>query len=110
MDEVTRRRCGRVASGLLNTMGEQQKDERSEDQHGEDQHGEGQVSEVQRLGEGGADTQISPDDATAGYPDGESGEPDTRGAGPDAAPPENQSDNDMKPAGHRRLGEGIDRG
>jgi len=75
-----------------------------------DGHSEGQVSEVQRLGEGGADTQVSPEDATAGYPEGESGDPDTSGSGPDAAPPENRRDNDMKPVGHRRLGEGIDQG
>lgn len=81
---------------------EQQKDDQDQQ--------DGQLSEVQRLGEGGADTQISPDDTTAGYPEGESGEPDTRDAGPDAVPPENRRDNEMKPVGHRRLGEGIDQG
>jgi hypothetical protein len=71
----------------------------------------GQLSEVQRLGEGAADTQISPEDATAGYPESESGEPDTAGSGPDAAPPENRRDNDMHHEGDRyRPGQGIDLG
>ena len=56
---------------------------------------EGQVSEVNRLDEADADTPISPADATAGYPASESGSPDTRGSGPDAAPPENRRDNDL---------------
>jgi hypothetical protein len=47
---------------------------------------EGQVSEVQRMDEGEKDTPISPDDATAGYPESETGDPDTGPAGPDATP------------------------
>jgi len=78
-------------------MSEQQKDQQ-----------DGQLSEVQRLGEGGADTQISPEDSTAGYPESESGEPDTRGAGPDGIPPENRADNEMKPTDHRTPAEGVE--
>lgn len=57
---------------------------------------DGQVSEVGRLDEDEADTPIQPSDSTAGYPESESGSPDTRGSGPDAAPPENRRDNDFK--------------
>jgi hypothetical protein len=71
---------------------------------------EGQVSEVGRLDEDAADTPISPTDSTAGSPDAESGDADTQGSGPDAAPPENRRDNDMKPVGRHRLGESIDQG
>jgi hypothetical protein len=56
---------------------------------------EKQVSEVQNFDD--ADKPIAPSDATAGYPDGESGEPEEGTAGPNAAPrhdppePENES-------------------
>ena len=43
---------------------------------------EGQVSEVASFGDPG--DAISPEDATAGYPDSESGHPDEGPAGPDA--------------------------
>jgi hypothetical protein len=71
---------------------------------------EGQISEVQRLDPDEGDTPISPDDSTAGYPESESGQPDTRGSGPDAKPPENKRDNEHKPGRHRRhkLGERIE--
>ena len=45
---------------------------------------EGQVSEVGGLK--GAGETIYPDQATAGYPDTESGEPDEGAAGPNARP------------------------
>ncbi len=44
---------------------------------------EGQVSSAESLDEA-SDTPISPSDATAGYPESESGEPDEGPAGPDA--------------------------
>ena len=44
----------------------------------------GQVSEVGRLEE--AETPIFPDQATAGYPDAESGRPEEGSAGPNARP------------------------
>lgn len=60
---------------------------------GEGEEG-GQVSAAENLeGEGG--TPIAPSDATAGYPDSESGSPDTHGSGPGEAPPENRRDNDV---------------
>lgn len=47
----------------------------------------GQVSEVGGLEPaGGANDPISPEDATAGYPDSESGGAQEGTAGPDAAP------------------------
>ncbi|MEU4450672.1 hypothetical protein AB0F44_05045 [Nocardioides sp. NPDC023903] len=55
----------------------------------------GQVSETQRLDEDEAGTPIAPADSTAGYPDSESGDPDTRGSGPSEAPPENRRDNEV---------------
>ena len=58
---------------------------------------EGQVSEVQNLDQSDADTPVSPEDSTAGYPPSESGYPDTRGSGPDAAPPENRHDQELDP-------------
>lgn len=61
----------------------------------ESRQSEGQVSEVQRLDEDEAGTPDSPSDSTAGYPPSESGDADTQGAGPDAAPPENRRDNEM---------------
>lgn len=48
---------------------------------------EGQVSEVASLGnDGEGDDAIAPEDATAGYPESESGMPDEGTAGPDAPP------------------------
>ncbi len=55
---------------------------------------EGQVSETEHLDEDDSDTPIAPSDATAGYPDSESGSPDTGGSGPSEAPPENRRDNE----------------
>lgn len=74
----------------------------------EPQQSEGQVSEVQRMDDDDATTAASPEDTTAGYPTGESGDPDTQGAGPDAAPPENRRDNEMKPSQRKRLTEGVE--
>jgi len=75
----------------------------------EEYDGGGQVSEVQNLDPALADTPISPEDSVAGAPAGSgAGRPDTQGSGPDAAPPENRRDNDMQPAGHHLLGEGIE--
>ncbi|MBC7276771.1 hypothetical protein [Nocardioides sp.] len=54
----------------------------------------GEVSEVQQLDPEAAETPVAPSDSTAGYPESESGEPDTRGSGPDSAPPENRRDNE----------------
>lgn len=51
-----------------------------------DQPDDGQVSEVDNLDPDRADVPISPDQATAGYPDSESGEPDEGTAGPNARP------------------------
>jgi hypothetical protein len=49
--------------------------------------GEGQVSEVAAMGsEEEAGTPIAPGDATAGYPESESGDPEEGTAGPDAPP------------------------
>jgi hypothetical protein len=54
----------------------------SNPQDGQDQ---GEVSEVGRLDPEEADTPISDNDAVAGYPESESGEPDEgRKTGPDA--------------------------
>lgn len=44
----------------------------------------GQVSEVESLQEG--PEPVAPEDATAGYPDSESGDPEEGTAGPDAPP------------------------
>jgi hypothetical protein len=68
---------------------------------------DGQVSEVGRLDPADADTPIQPSDSTAGYPESESGNPDLRGTGPDAAPPENREDNDFKPRDHQ-LGSSLE--
>jgi hypothetical protein len=68
---------------------------------------DGQVSEVGRLDPDDAGTPIQPSDSTAGYPESESGDPDTRGTGPDAAPPENRRDNDFEPRDHQ-PGERLD--
>lgn len=53
---------------------------------------EGQVSEVSGMDPAEADDAISPGDATAGAPEGESGTPDSGPAGPDAIPPQNEKD------------------
>lgn len=59
---------------------------------------EGQVSEVSGLHE--PETPIAPEDATAGYPDSESGHPQEGTAGPNAPPerdrptPEGKRDDD----------------
>ena len=47
---------------------------------------EGQVSEVGRMDPENADDPIYPDQATAGYPETESGDPDEGTAGPNARP------------------------
>jgi hypothetical protein len=60
---------------------------RSEQEGSGTDSGEGQVSEVTSLGpEQEAETPIAPGDATAGYPDSESGAPEEGTAGPDAPP------------------------
>lgn len=74
----------------------------------EPEQSEGQVSEVQRLDEDDADTPISPGDSTGGYPESESGDPDTRGTGPDAAPPENRRDDENAGRKGYRPGESIE--
>jgi hypothetical protein len=61
----------------------------------EGQISEGQVSEVQHLDPDETQTPISPEDSVAGAPEGESGEPDTAGSGPDSAPPENRRANEV---------------
>lgn len=66
---------------------------------------EGQVSEVQNLDEPEADE--APEDSVAGYPEGESGDADTPGSGPDAAPPENRRDNEHSGARKHRPGESV---
>jgi hypothetical protein len=47
---------------------------------------EGQVSEVANLDEDTLETEGYPTEATAGYPDTESGKPDEGTAGPNARP------------------------
>lgn len=54
---------------------------------------DGQVSEV--SGMGGEPEAISPSDATAGTPEGESGEPQEGAAGPNAKPDENVRDSHL---------------
>jgi hypothetical protein len=49
----------------------------------------GQVSETQDLAATDPETPIQPDQAVAGAPDGESGEPDEGTAGPNARPRDN---------------------
>jgi hypothetical protein len=51
---------------------------------------EGQVSEVTKLDPAEAEGAIYPEDATAGYPDTESGEPDEGNPGPNARPRDNR--------------------
>jgi hypothetical protein len=62
----------------------------SESQQHDDQ--DGQVSEVASMDPAEADTPIADDQATAGYPDSESGEPEEGEAGPDAVPADNIRD------------------
>jgi len=54
-----------------------------------------QVSEVSGMGE--KPEEISPDDAVAGAPDGESGEPQEGTAGPDAPPREGRPGSEPRP-------------
>lgn len=54
-----------------------------------DDQQEGQVSEVSGMDPADADTPIAPDQATAGYPESESGKPEEGEAGPDAIPADN---------------------
>lgn len=95
--------------GSRTTTGQDAETDR-EDGGGQPEQSEGQVSEVQRLDGGDADTPISPEDATAGYPESEAGMPDTQGSGPDAAPPANRRDDEHARRGHKHPGQGIDRG
>lgn len=55
---------------------------------------EGQVSEVSGMDPADADTPIQPSDATAGSPDGESGEAQEGEAGPAAKPRYNEETNE----------------
>lgn len=64
------------------------------DSDARDQPAEGQVSEV--SGMGGEPDAISPSDATAGTPEGESGEPQEGAAGPNAKPAENVRDSHLR--------------
>lgn len=61
-------------------------DSQSEDRRSDDEQSEGQVSEVSGMDPADADTPIAPDQAVAGYPDSESGQPDEGPAGPDGVP------------------------
>jgi hypothetical protein len=54
---------------------------------------EGQVSEVSGMGD--EPEPISPSDATAGAPEGESGHPEEGEAGPDAKPADNIRSNQV---------------
>lgn len=56
----------------------------------------GQVSEVTGMGE--SPDPISPEDATAGYPTSESGEPDEGTAGPLAPPRHNPPEDSNEPS------------
>lgn len=56
------------------------------EQKQDDQQSEGQVSEVSGMDPADAETPIAPDQAVAGYPDSESGQPDEGPAGPDGIP------------------------
>ena len=62
--------------------------------HGEEGPDGGQVSETSSLK--GRPDPISPQDATAGNPTGESGEADEGAAGPNAAPRHNPPEPDNK--------------
>ena len=59
-----------------------------------DSDDEGQVSEVSSMHD--PSEPISPEDATAGYPTSESGEPEEGTAGPNAAPRHNPPEPDNK--------------
>jgi hypothetical protein len=59
-------------------------------QNSNDSNDDGQVSEVNRLDPEEADGAVYPEDATAGYPDTESGEPDEGTPGPNARPRDNR--------------------
>ena len=64
------------------------------DQHGtDDSPVEGQVSEV--SGMGGEPDAISPGDATAGAPEGESGRPEAGEPGPNAIPADNDRSSEV---------------
>ncbi len=56
------------------------------DEDAADDGAQGQVSEVGRMDPANADEPIYPEQATAGYPDTESGSPDEGTAGPNARP------------------------
>jgi hypothetical protein len=64
--------------------------EESEGQVSDGQESDGQVSEVSAMDPADADTPIADDQATAGYPDSESGRPDEGEAGPNAVPDDNR--------------------
>lgn len=88
--------------GYRTAMSERREDQRETDEpdrpdeEPDDEPDEsGQISEVQQLDPEVAGRPVAPSDSTAGYPESESGMPDTRGSGPDAAPPENRRDNDV---------------
>lgn len=81
----------RVRSGGYRTGMSERRDDHDETARSEES---GEVSEVQRLDPEAAQQPVVPSDSTAGYPQSESGAPDTRFSGPDAAPPENRRDND----------------
>ncbi|WP_043643362.1 hypothetical protein [Nocardioides alkalitolerans] len=83
-----------------------------QDQHEHDQQddqqqeqSEGQVSEVASMGDAGADATIYPEDATAGYPTGGEGSPQstddgeavTRSAGEGTRPDEGTAGPDAAP-------------
>lgn len=55
-----------------------------------DDDADGQVSEVSKMDPAEADDPIVPDQATAGYPDAESGRPEEGTAGPNARPEDNE--------------------
>jgi len=57
-----------------------------------DEQEAGQVSEVSGMDPKEKDTPIAAEDAAAGYPDSESGQPDEGAAGPEASQPENRRD------------------
>jgi len=67
-------------------------DPQQPDEQRTDEDQEGQVSEVSGMDPADRDTPVAPEDATAGYPDSESGEPDEGAAGPEASQPENRRD------------------
>ncbi|QIK75807.1 hypothetical protein [Nocardioides piscis] len=56
---------------------------------------QGEVSEVSGMDPADAETPISPGDATSGAPEGESGQPDSGPAGPNAIPDENEEDSHL---------------